>query len=203
MKQSASLPRYDVESRYAALLEAGEALLCKGYDRAKPQLIAKTAGVSVGLFYRHFEHKQELLTAIVANHLAILHRHIIQELKQYANPPEALHAVLVLTLRYFRSHQGLIKLFFMQIGYGDTAATERLREARQTYRNILKSILQAGSSQGVFLAPDILDIEIAVSSIIGTINWTLYDRLVVMDTDIEPEQLAEKLSAHLLRSLLP
>lgn len=197
-----SQPRYDVAGRYAALLEAGEILLCEGYDKAQPQLIAQAAGVSVGLFYSHFKNKQELLTAIMVHHLGILHRQIAQEVEQYTDPVAALYTVLVSTLRYFQAHQGLIKLFFMQIGYGDTTATQQLRDARQTYQNILLSVLQNGIAKGIFLTPDVLDVQIAVNSIIGTINWSLYDMLVVKNEDIEPDELAKKLSSHLLRSLL-
>jgi AcrR family transcriptional regulator len=196
-----SQSRYDIEGRYAALLESGETLLCNGYDRAQPQLIAKTAGVSVGLFYRHFKNKQELLTAIMVHHLGILHRQIIQEIEQYSDPVEALHIVLILTLRYFQVHQGLIKLFFMQIGYGDAIATEQLREVRQTYRDILESILQSGITRGVFIPLDALDVQIAINSMIGAINWSLYDLLIVKNESIEPDGLATRLSAHILRSL--
>jgi AcrR family transcriptional regulator len=196
-----SQSRYDIEGRYAALLEAGEALLCKGYDSAQPQLIAKTAGVSIGLFYRHFKNKQELLTALMVNHLGILHRQIRQEIEQYPDPVEALHIVLSLTLRYFQVHQGLIKLFFMQIGYGDAITTEQLREARQTYRDILASILQSGMTGGVFSNSDSLDVQIAINSIIGTTNWSLYDLLIVKNESIEPDELATRLSAHILRGL--
>lgn len=200
MKTSQS--RYDIEGRYAALLQAGEILLCDGYENAQPQLIAKTAGVSVGLFYRHFKNKQELLTAIMVRHLGILHCQITQEIELKSNPVEALHLVLVLTIKYFQNHLGLIKLFFMQIGYGDITATEQLRDARQTYRNILESILQSGIDKDIFLAPDTLDIQIAINSIIGTINWSLYDILIVRNESIEVNELAEKLTKHILRGLI-
>lgn len=201
-KLNPSQPRYDVAGRYSALLQAGEVLLCGGYDKAHPQRIADTAGVSVGLFYRHFQNKQELLTAIMVRHLEILHQQIAQEIEHCTHPIEALHAVLVSTLRYFQVHQGLIKLFFMQIGYGDTIATEQLRDARQTYRHLLLAILQGGVAQGIFHTPDVLDVETAINSIIGTINWSVYDRLVVRNKNLEPDELARKLSAHLLRSLM-
>jgi AcrR family transcriptional regulator len=193
--------RYDIEGRYTALLQAGEILLCSGYDNAQPQLIAKNAGVSIGLFYRHFKNKQELLTAIMVDHLGILHHQITQELEQYSNPVESLHIVLTLTLRYFQANQGLIKLFFMQIGYGDLTTTGQLQEARQTYRNILESIIQIGIDKGIFLAPDILDVQIAINSIIGTINWSLYDILIVRNENIESDELAKRLTMHLLRGL--
>ena len=134
--------------------------------------------------------------------LGILHQQIIQEVEQIDNPIEALQTVLVLTLQYFRVHQGLIKLFFMQIGYGDTVATQQLFKTRQNYRNILENILQKGIIEGAFLPLEVLDMEIAINSIIGTINWTLYDLLVVRNENIELEKLATKLSAHIMRSLL-
>lgn len=196
-----SQSRYDIEGRYAALLEAGEALLCNGYDSAQPQLIAKTAGVSIGLFYRHFKNKQELLTAVMVHHLGILHSQITQEIEQDSDPVAALHIVLILTLRYFQVHQGLIKLFFMQIGYGDAIATEQLREARQKYRDILEAILQSGVTRGLFITPDGLDIQIAINSIIGTINWSLYNILIVENESIEPDNLATRLSPYILRGL--
>jgi AcrR family transcriptional regulator len=199
--KTSSQSRYDIEGRYAALLKAGETLLCKGYDSAQPKFIAKTAGVSVGLFYRHFKNKQELLTAIMVNHLGILHCQIIQEIDQESDPVEALNIVLILTLRYFQFHQGLIKLFFMQIGYGDVIATKQLREARQTYRDILESILQSGITKGVFITSGDLDVQIAINSTIGTINWSLYDLLIVKNEGIEINNLATKLSAHILRGL--
>ena len=196
-----SQPRYDVEGRYAALLKAGETLLCAGYDSAQPRLIAKAAGVSIGLFYRHFKNKQELLTAIMVYHLEILHRQLMQEIEHSSNPAEALNIVLNLTLRYFQSHQGLIKLFFIQIGYGNESAIEQLRESRQTYRDILESILQLGITQDIFITLDDLETQIAINSIIGTINWSLYDLLIVKNKVIEPNDLAIRLSKHILRSL--
>lgn len=196
-----SQSRYDIEGRYTALLEAGETLLCNGYDSAQPKLIAKTAGVSVGLFYRHFKNKQELLTAIMVHHLGILHHQIMQETEHSSDPVEALHIVLMLTLCYFQAHQGLIKLFFMQIGYGDAIATEQLRGTRKTYRDILESILQLGITRGVFIASDDLNIQIAINSIIGTINWSLYDLLIVKNEAIEPDDLGARLSTHILRGL--
>ena len=190
--------RYDIEGRYTALLDAGEILLCEGYDSAKPREIAEMAGVSVGLFYRHFQNKQELLTAITVRHLGILHDRIERALERDLDSVRALNTVLVLTLKYFQEHQGSIKLFFMQIGYGNATATEQLKEARERYRRILQSIIQQGIDKNVFVS---LDVRVAINSIIGTINWTLYDLLIVSEQNIEADKLAEKLEAHILRGL--
>ena len=190
--------RYDIEGRYSALLDAGEILLCEGYENAKPQQIAKMAKVSVGLFYRHFKNKQELLTAITVKHLGILHRQIDRELEAQNDPVLALDTVLILTISYFQQHQGLIKLFFMQIGYGNATAIEQLKESRQKYRNILECIIQQGITKNIFVT---LDVPIAINSIIGTINWSLYDLLIVNNENIESSELANKLLVHFLRGL--
>ncbi len=193
--------RYDVTGRFTALLDAGESLLVQGYDTAQPQLIADTAGVSVGLFYRHFRNKQELLTAIMIRHLDLLHSQITQALNPPLSPTESLQMVLLLTLQYFQQRQGLIKLFFMQIGYGNAIATEQLQPSRQTYRTLLLQVIEAGIAQETFLPPEQLDVQLAINSIIGTINWSLYDLLVVKDETFDPETLAQKLTSHLLRGL--
>ena len=190
--------RYDVEGRYAALLQAGEILLCQGYDSAKPQQIARTAGVSVGLFYRHFKNKQELLAAITIEHLKILHAQISDRLQPDCDPVKALSLLLRLTLSYFQEHQSLIKLFFMQIGYGNTDAIKQLHKTRATYRQILRSIIDRGIEQKLFVS---LDITIAINSIIGTINWSLYDLLIVREQNLEADKLAEQLLVYLLRGL--
>jgi hypothetical protein len=114
---------------------------------------------------------------------------------------EILQSVLLLTLRYFQVHQGLIKLFFMQIGYGNETAIAQLQEVRQSYRLILQSMIQTGIAAGIFLDSDALDVEIAITSIIGTINWSLYDLLLVKHENIQPDELTEKLTVHILRGL--
>jgi AcrR family transcriptional regulator len=203
MKKSAksTSTRYDVPGRLSALLDAGESLLIQGYDTAQPQLIAETAGVSVGLFYRHFRNKQELLTAITIRHLDLLHAQLAQALIPSLSPVEALQLVLLLTLKYFQQHQGLIKLFFMQIGYGNATLTQQLQPARQTYRSLLSQVIEAGMVQEVFLPLDEFDRQLAINSIVGTINWSLYDLLVVKNETFDPEMLAQRLTTHLLRGL--
>ena len=196
-----SQPRYNVAERYAALLDAGEILFCQGYDQAQPKRIAEKANVSVGLFYRHFKNKREMLTEIMVKHLDKLHRQIAKALEQNLEVEAALHMVLLQTLRYFHQHQQIIKLFFLQIGYGDFAATTKLSQARQTYRSFLRDIIQAGIEQKIFWDSELLDLELAINSIIGTINWSIYDSLVVKNKPLEPEIFIEKLSPHLLRSL--
>jgi hypothetical protein len=69
------------------------------------------------------------------------------------------------------------------------------------YRDLWESILQSGMTRGVFITLDGLDVQIAVNSIIGTTNWSLYDLLIVKNEGIESDELATRLSMHIIRSL--
>lgn len=194
-------PRYNVAARYSDLLNAGEELFCQDYDLAKPKLIAEKAGVSVGLFYRHFKNKREMLTEIVLKHLNILHLEIAIALEQNLSVEAALKVVLSQTLNYFHQHQQIIKLFFLEVGYGDFVATAKLNEARQTYRRFFQRIIKAGIARGIFLDSETLDVELAINSIIGTVNWSIYDILIVKNRSLEPIKYVDRLLPHLLRSL--
>lgn len=196
-----SQPRYNVAQRYAALLAAGEELLCRDYDAAKPKLIAEKAGVSVGLFYRHFKNKRELLTEIMVRHLERLHSQIAAELATDLEVETAFATVLSLTLEYFQQHQQIIKLFFLEVGYGDFVATAKLSQARKNYRSFFRKIIQAGIEARIFLSEPTLDVELAINSIVGTINWSVYDLLVVQNKSLEATKYLDRLLPHLLRSL--
>lgn len=192
----------NTSNKYDAIMRAGEALLSEGYEKAQLRSIAELAGVSLGLFYRYFANKRELLAAVLERHHIYLQTQIVEEVALCDHPLDALECVILLTLRYFRQHQGFIKLFFMEIGYGDAEVTEKLKKVRQSYRNILLEILENGISKQVFLDQDILDVEVAINSIIGTIAWSVYNTLVVKNKDIEPEDLAAKIFSFMSRSLL-
>jgi hypothetical protein len=53
----------------------------------------------------------------------------------------------------------------------------------------------------LFFAADVLDIQIEIDSIIGTVNWSVYARSIVRNENIEPDELANQLTVHLLRGL--
>lgn len=193
MNDSIQQPRYDVEGRYRALLKAGETLLCEGYDQAQPKQIAKAAGVSVGLFYKHFGNKRELLAAVMVHRLGRLHQLIENAIADEPSPERSLKIVIAQTLAYFQAHQGLAKLFFMQIGYGDEQATEQMSEVRARYRRILRLVIEGGIQQKHFLAMEPLEIETLVSSIVGTINWMIYEQLVVKQRNIDARTTTDRL----------
>ena len=199
--KSNSRPRYDVDGRYQALLDAGELLLCCGYEQAQPKRVAEAADVSVGLFYKHFSGKRELLSAVMVRRLDLLHQRIENAITQQISPEHSLKTVIEKTLGHFDEHQGLIKLFFLEIGYGDVQSTQRLSASRQNYRRLLRSIIERGAKQKAFIALTPIEMELQINSIVGTVNWTVYELLVVKKQTLNPSVLAANLLTIFLRSL--
>lgn len=197
-----SKPRYDIDGRYQALLDAGESLLCSGgYEQAQPKYVAGAAGVSVGLFYKHFSGKRELLTAVMVRRLEDLHQKIETAILEQMSSEDALKLLIIETLTYFHQHEGLISLFFMEIGYGDTKSTQQMKIARKNYRRLLRSVLIRGIQQEEFVKLTPTELELTISSIVGTVNWTLYEVLVVKEENIDPLSLRDSLMALFLRGL--
>ena len=176
-------------------------LLCEGYEQAQPKRIAEAAGVSVGLFYKHFSSKRELLAAVMVYRLGSLHPLIEEAISSESSPKRSLEVVIAQTLTYFQKHRSLAKLFFMQIGYGDAQSTEQLSVARKNYRRILRLVIEEGIQKKHFLAMEPLEIETLVSSIIGSINWTIYEQLVAKQHDIDAHATTNRLVAIFLRGI--
>jgi AcrR family transcriptional regulator len=90
MKQNKSLPL--VDQRIAGILaSARTAFLEKGFDGASMQDVARTAGMSVGNFYRYFPSKAAIVEALVMSDLAEMEQDFAAVL-EHADPLSALRA---------------------------------------------------------------------------------------------------------------
>ena len=200
-RKSQKTSRYDVEGRYKALLNAGEQLLCASYDQAQPKQVAELAGVSVGLFYKHFANKRELLTAVMIRRLGKLHQIIGTEIADQESPERSLQSIVEETLAYFLEYRGLLRLFFVEIGYGDVQSSRQLVDTRENYRHLLRAVLNRGIQEACFVSLTPTEVELTISSITGTINWRLYELLVVEAKEVDLIVLRDELVALFLRGL--
>lgn len=90
MKQTKSLPL--VDQRIAGILaSARTAFLEKGFDGASMQDVARTAGMSVGNFYRYFPSKAAIVEALVMSDMAEMEQDFAAIL-EHADPLSALRA---------------------------------------------------------------------------------------------------------------
>jgi AcrR family transcriptional regulator len=179
--------------RYEALVSTGEYLFIDGYEAAQPKLIAGLAGVSVGLFYKHFRDKRELLAEIMVRHLDRMHTEIGESLEGASDPKRQLQLLVEITLRYFQEQEGVIRLFFMEIGYGDAGAAAKLRRPRENYRRMLRDIVIAHNEVRGGRARPEADYDAFINCVIGTINWTLFDVLIAKGDSLDAKSVARRL----------
>ncbi|HNM27978.1 MAG TPA: TetR/AcrR family transcriptional regulator, partial [Saprospiraceae bacterium] len=82
----------------------------QGYDRTPTSQIAREAGVSEGLIFRHFGNKAGLLTAIIGQGLAL----IAESMQPYGHtgvgPKEAIAQHIERSFRLMRSHESFWRL---------------------------------------------------------------------------------------------
>jgi AcrR family transcriptional regulator len=70
-----------IERRAAIIRGAGEAFVKNGYEATSLDDVAKSAGVSRALLYRHFDTKQAIYSAVLDNFIDNLHGNVVKPLE--------------------------------------------------------------------------------------------------------------------------
>ncbi|MGW5722572.1 TetR/AcrR family transcriptional regulator [Amycolatopsis sp. NPDC003865] len=120
MPSSARRPRSDAMRNRERVLAAAEDEFAEQGIEASVSDIARRAGVAKGTVFSHFATKEELIVAVVANHLAEL-REVARRLAEAPDPGAAL--LEFLTVAGDRRRQRDLT-FLISAGAGDATVTE-------------------------------------------------------------------------------
>ncbi|WP_372661024.1 TetR/AcrR family transcriptional regulator [Amycolatopsis kentuckyensis] len=120
MSSSARRPRSDAMRNRERVLAAAEDEFAEKGIEASVSDIARRAGVAKGTVFSHFATKEELIVAVVANHLAEL-REVAERLAEAPDPGAAL--LEFLTVAGDRRRQRDLT-FLISAGAGDATVTE-------------------------------------------------------------------------------
>jgi AcrR family transcriptional regulator len=106
------------------ILDAAEKLiLLKGLARVTTKEIARETGLSEGALYRHFDHKEEIFFALLAEHLPALHDTFQAHQPGTGTLNENLAAIAQATIRYYEQ--------LIPMGVSFLADTELLTQFRE------------------------------------------------------------------------
>src|SRR5260370_5310446 len=89
------------ETRQKILDAAEKLILWKGLARVTTKEIARETGLSEGALYRHFDHKEEIFFALLAEHLPALHDTFQAHQPGTRTLNENLAAIAQATIRYY------------------------------------------------------------------------------------------------------
>lgn len=172
----------------AAIHVAARRLIAKvGYEAMSMRQLAEKVGVQAAALYRYHPTKQELLFAVMRDHMDRLLAAWRTESQTLTTPLERLAAFIRFHIRYHVERRDDVHIANMELRslQGDKLAI--LVELRAVYENELRLILEAGSASGQF---DIDDIPLTTRAIIAmTTGVNVWFR---PDDRLTVTQIAEK-----------
>jgi len=135
------------------LLDAASAVfLRQGYHSTTVSDIVAEAGVGQGTFYRHFESKREVFSALfdrvmaqIVSEVATISEDLPSNLVEYR---EVSVRVVAASARILRANGGLVQLFFREIPSVDVEFGDRLEQVHQLIAAMARGYLEHAMSLG-------------------------------------------------------
>ncbi len=196
----------DPERARREIVVAARAEFAKvGYDGARVDRVAETAGISKGLLYHYFASKDELFIAVLEDCYLELRTQNEELIIDSVEPEEGIRQLIAHTYRYFAEHPEFIVL----VNSENMMEAEHLRHSSavgKMYEPLsvrLGELVDAGVAKGIFRADaDIIELYI---SIVGlgyfflSNRWTLS---IVFGQDLLAEGAEERRLQHIVDVVL-
>ncbi len=173
------LPRLTADQRREQILEAGVGLFAsKGFEGTTTADLARAAGVSEALIFRHFPHKESLYAAILERKIEEMDATLpLRELKAMKAP---LREVLVRIARAIltRSEQDstFLRLFLRSALDGHPMAADFDRARAAGLRTVLATHLRRHAARGHALR---LEPPVAARAFLGLVAWFAISRTIL------------------------
>ncbi|WP_018180798.1 TetR/AcrR family transcriptional regulator [Jongsikchunia kroppenstedtii] len=189
------------EHRSRQLLDAAARLMERdGSESVSMQALAAEAGVSVGLIYRYFGSKDEILLAVITQVLDAFAREVPAAIEQAGDDPVfRLAAAFAAYCRVINEHRHAAVLTYRESNSLDAAGRQRIKQLEIETSQPLRDTLRQGVEAGKFIADD-SDL-VAYNLLLLAHAWALkhwyFERTMALDDYIRA-QLALTLRAILV-----
>ncbi|KQY57608.1 MULTISPECIES: TetR/AcrR family transcriptional regulator [unclassified Nocardioides] len=189
------------EQRSAQLLEAAARLMDRdGPESVSMQSLATEAGVSVGLIYRYFGGKDELLLAVILNVLDAFGTEVPKAMDEAGEDPVHRLAAGVRALcEVIDDQRYAVVLTYRATKQLSPEGRHRIMELELSTMEPLREALRAGQKSGAF---EVIDVDLETYNVLLlTHSWALkhwyYERRYTV------EEFATMQTAIALRALIP
>jgi AcrR family transcriptional regulator len=138
-----------------SVLEATARVLVKhGFDGLTTNLVAQTAGVSIGSLYQYFPNKAALVGALIENHVESMTQLALGELTRVARLPigEAIRSVIEVMIRAHAVHPELHRVLTEQVPRVGRMA--KLAEIEALVQRMVAGLLAARRDELAISDPD-------------------------------------------------
>ncbi|NUL45679.1 TetR/AcrR family transcriptional regulator [Cellulosimicrobium funkei] len=144
------------DARTRQLLTAAARLMERsGSHDVSMQAVAEEAGVSVGLIYRYFGNKQELVQAVIVGVLDEMARLIPEALEPEADPVRRIAAAFAAYCSVVRDNLQAVLLTYRESNTLDEKGRQLIKELEIKTAQPLRSSVQDAVDQGLLRAVDV------------------------------------------------
>lgn len=135
--------------------EALRLFAAQGYEAVSMRDIAGAVGVQPGAIYNHFPNKQQLLFALLSEHMERLQAAWADDAADLPDDPVArLEAFARFHIRFHIERPDEVFLSYMELRALEPELFAQIETQRRTYEGVLKAILEQGAEAGVFIIDD-------------------------------------------------
>lgn len=153
-EQAAQAARSKVRIRQ--LLDAAARLMItSGSQSVSMQAVAKEANVSVGLIYRYFSSKQELVKGVIVGVLDDMAVHVPAATEQVSDPIRQLASALDAFIRVIDDHRTAVLLTYRESHNLDAEGLQAIKDAEIRTAQPLVQALQAAKQQDLIRPMDV------------------------------------------------
>ncbi|MDQ4149738.1 MAG: TetR/AcrR family transcriptional regulator [Actinomycetota bacterium] len=164
------------EERRRRLLAGAEELFGqKGYRKTEVEELARKAGVTKPMLYRHFPGgKAELFMAVLDEHMSELLRALWEAMASHSDPRVRLHRGIDAYLRFAEANPDAFHLFVLSSVELDPGFGDRLRRVRETIaRGLTNTIADVMKAAGLQAEGAPLYAHALLGGVESVVSWWL------------------------------
>ncbi|RIK83824.1 MAG: TetR/AcrR family transcriptional regulator [Hyphomicrobiales bacterium] len=155
------------------LREAGIRLIAQhGYEAVSLRMLAKEIGIQAGSLYNYISNKQQFLFDLLASIIRDLVEEMTQELQGLTDPSERLRVFIRRHIDFHTRRKEEVFIGNMELRSLTPENSKVIRQMRDEYEEILRTIIKDGLQAGQFHCSDPAVVKLAIITMLTAIaSW--------------------------------
>lgn len=155
------------------LREAGIRLIAQhGYEAVSLRMLAKEIGIQAGSLYNYINNKQQFLFDLLASIIRDLVEEMTQELQGLTDPSERLRIFIRRHIDFHTRRKEEVFIGNMELRSLTPENSKVIRQMRDEYEEILRTIIRDGLQAGQFHCSDPTVVKLAIITMLTAIaSW--------------------------------
>lgn len=187
------------QGRITRILEAAADVFAEcGFERAKVDDIAERAGVAKGTIYYHFQGKDELFCALIADLMQRLIARWEQAVATAPDPVERLRGRVEALSRFLLANRRFAVMLLTE-AWGNEARQQVFRAHLRELIRVLERVLREGVQAGVFA---VRDTDTAAAGLFGAVSVAVLHAVLAGDA-VDEDRIVGQIVDQALQGVMP